>query len=85
MRFLPPARRAIARRLPESVAAAAIEFADAALARDPDRIGKPLFGPIAGCHGARLGTYRIIYRNDDETRTVHVLDVAHRADAYRER
>jgi mRNA interferase RelE/StbE len=85
VRFLPPARRAIAQRLPESVAAAVIEFANAALASDPHRVGKPLFGPLAGCHGARRGTYRVIYRIDDEARTVYVLDVAHRSDAYRDR
>ncbi len=62
VRFLPPARRAVAQRLPESVAAAVIELADAALATDPHRVGKPLFGPLAGCHGARRGTYRVIYR-----------------------
>lgn len=85
VRFLPPARRAIAHRLPEPVAAAVIEFADAALATVPHRVGKPLFGPLAGCHGARRGTYRVIYRIDDQARTVYVLDIAHRADAYRER
>jgi mRNA interferase RelE/StbE len=34
------------------------------------------------CHGARRGTYRIVYRIDDTTRTVHVLDIDHRADIY---
>jgi mRNA-degrading endonuclease RelE of RelBE toxin-antitoxin system len=85
VRFLPPARRAVAQRLPETVAAAVIEFADAALATDPHRVGKPLFGPLAGCHGARRGTYRVIYRIDDEARTVYVLDIAHRSDVYRDR
>lgn len=85
VRFLPPARRAIAQRLPESVAAAVIELADAALASDPHRVGKPLFGPLTGCHGARRGTYRVIHRIDDEVRTVSVLDIAHRSDLYRDR
>jgi len=85
MRFLPPARRAVAQRLPESVAAAVIEFADSALAPDPHRVGKPLVGPLAGCHGARRGTYRIIYRIDDESRMVYILDIAHRSDVYRDR
>jgi mRNA interferase RelE/StbE len=40
-----------------------------------------LFGPLAGCHGARRGTYRIVYRIDENT-TVHVLDIDHRADIY---
>lgn len=84
IRFQPAARRAISHRLPESVAAAVIEFCDNALAVNPHRVGKPLFGPLAGCHGARRGTYRIVYRIDDSARTVHVLDIDHRADIYRQ-
>jgi mRNA interferase RelE/StbE len=83
VRFQPAACRAISHRLPETVAAAVLEFCDAALALSPHRVGKPLFGPLAGCHGARRGTYRIVYRIDDATRTVHVLDIDHRADIYR--
>jgi mRNA-degrading endonuclease RelE of RelBE toxin-antitoxin system len=41
-----------------------------------------LFGPLAGCHGARRGTYRIVYRIDEGTRTVHVLDINRRSDIY---
>lgn len=83
--FLKPARRAIADRLPEAVAAAILEFCSDALAESPHRVGKPLFGPLAGCHAARRATYRLVYRIDDDERTVHVLDVAHRGDIYRPR
>jgi mRNA interferase RelE/StbE len=83
VRFLPAARRAIAHRVPEAVAAAVIEFSASALATDPRRVGKPLFGPLEGCRGARRGTYRVIYRIDDDAGSVHVLDIAHRSDAYR--
>ena len=82
IRFQPAARRAISDRLPESVAAAVLEFCDAALAVNPHRVGKPLFGPLAGCHGARRGTYRIVYRIEENTRTVHILDIDHRAEIY---
>jgi mRNA-degrading endonuclease RelE of RelBE toxin-antitoxin system len=84
LRFQPAARRMIAQRLPEPVAAAVLEFCDGALAVNPHGVGKPLFGPLQGCHGARRGTYRIVYRIDEDTRTVHVLDVD-RADVYRTR
>ena len=80
IRFQPAARRAISDRLPESVAAAVLEFCDAALAVNPHRVGKPLFGPLAGCHGARRGTYRIVYRVEENTRSVHILDIDRRAD-----
>ncbi|HEY2550790.1 MAG TPA: type II toxin-antitoxin system RelE/ParE family toxin [Streptosporangiaceae bacterium] len=82
IRFQPAARRAVAHRLPESVAAAVLEFCEAALSVNPQRVGKPLFGSLAGCHGARRGTYRIIYRIDEAGLVVHVLDVDHRSDVY---
>ena len=85
IRFQPAAGRAIAERLPEAVAAAVLEFWEAALAVSPYRVGKPLFGSLAGCHGARRGTYRIVYRVEENTRTVHVLDIEHRAEIYRPR
>ena len=80
-----PARRAIAEGLPEAVAAAVLEFCSGPLATEPHRVGKPLAGPLAGCHGARRSTYRIVYVIDDEERTVEVLDVAHRSTVYRRR
>lgn len=82
IRFQPAARRAISERLPESVAAAVLEFCEAALAVDPHRVGKPLFGPLAGCHGARRGTYRIVYRIEQNSRVVHILDIDHRSAIY---
>lgn len=82
VRFQPAARRAIVERLPESVAGAVLEFCDAALALSPRRVGKPLFGPLAGCLGARRGTYRVVYRIDDQARVVEVLDIDHRAGIY---
>ncbi len=83
VRFQAAARRAIAERLPEPVAAAVLEFCDAALTLSPRRVGKPLFGPLAGCHGARRGTYRVVYRIDEQAHVVEVLDIDHRADIYR--
>ena len=85
LRFQTAARRAIAQRLPESVAAAVLEFCQDALGVNPHRVGKPLFGPLAGCNAARRGTYRIVYRIDESTHTVHILDIGHRADVYRSR
>jgi mRNA interferase RelE/StbE len=60
-----------------------LEFCDAALAVNPHRVGKPLFGPLPGCHGAQRGTYRVVYRIDETSRTVHVLDIDHRSEIYR--
>ena len=79
----PPAVRAIGSWLPEAVAAAVIEFLTGALVGNPRRVGKPLRGDLAGIHSARRGTYRILYRPNEEDREVIVVRIDHRSDAYR--
>ena len=83
IRFQPAARRAIAERLPEAVAAAELAFCASELAVNSRRVGKPLFGPLTGCHGAWRGTYRIVYQIDENSRVVPVLDIDHRSEVYR--
>jgi mRNA interferase RelE/StbE len=65
------------------VAAAAYEFVVGPLLEDPHRVGKRLRAPLDDRLSARRGTYRAIYRIADDTRTVTVVDVARRRDAYR--
>ena len=79
----PPARRAIADVLPEAVAVAVIDFVTTALLDNPRRVGKPLRDDMAGVWAARRGTYRVLYRINDDLREVVVLRVDHRRDAYR--
>jgi mRNA interferase RelE/StbE len=79
----PTARRQLTEHLPEAVAAAAYEFIVGPLLDSPHRVGKQLRPPLDDRHSARRGTYRVIYRIDDHSRTVTVVDVAHRRDAYR--
>lgn len=79
-----PAERRL-RRLPEKVAAAVLEFILGPLLEHPSRVGKPLRGDLTGLHAARVGAYRIIYEMDEQTGTLTVLDVDHRADVYRPR
>jgi mRNA interferase RelE/StbE len=81
----PPAIRAIRSQLPEAVAAAVIEFLTGALVENPYRVGKPLRGQLEGIHAARRGTYRVLYRINDQAHEVIVLRVEHRAEAYRPR
>ncbi len=83
LRTTPTARRALSETLPEAVAAAAYEFITGPLLADPYRIGKRLLPPLDDRFSARRGTYRVIYRVDDITRVVTVVDVAHRRDVYR--
>jgi mRNA interferase RelE/StbE len=79
----PPAQRAIATKLPETAASVVIEFLTTALLANPERVGKPLRDHLAGIWSARRGTYRVLYRINDDKREVVVLRVEHRRDAYR--
>lgn len=83
LRTTPTVRRALSERLPESVSTAAYEFMTGPLIREPYRVGKQLLPPLDDRFAARRGTYRIIYRIDDVTHTVTVVDVDHRRDVYR--
>jgi mRNA interferase RelE/StbE len=79
----PTARKQLAELLPESVAFAAYEFIIGPLLDNPHRVGKQLRPPLHDRHSARRGTYRVIYRIDDERQQVTVVGVFGRADAYR--
>lgn len=62
---------------------AAYEFIVGPLLSNPYRVGKQLHAPLADRRSARRGTYRVIYRVDEQTHIVTVVDVQHRRDAYR--
>lgn len=79
----PAARRALAEDLPEPVAAAIIEFLTGSLLEHPRVVGKPLAGQLSGVWSARRGSYRVLYRIDEPQRTVLVIRIDHRRDAYR--
>lgn len=79
----PNARRQLAERLPESVAFAAYEFIIGPLLDNPYRVGEQLRPPLNDRYSARRGTYRVLYRVDDERHRVSVVGVFRRADAYR--
>ncbi len=77
------ARRQLAERLPDSVAFAVHEFISGPLLGDPYRVGKRLTPPLDDRLSARRGTYRVLYRVDDNTRTVTVVGVGARSSIYR--
>lgn len=78
-----PAARALAEELPEAVAVAVIEFITGALLDDPRRVGRELRRELAGVWATRRGTYRVLYRIDDNRHEVTVVRVDHRRDVYR--
>lgn len=81
----PPATRAIQKTLPEPVAAAVIEFLTGALIDNPHRVGKPLRGELTGIYSARRGTYRVLYRINEQAHEVVVVRIDHRRDVYARR
>jgi mRNA interferase RelE/StbE len=83
LRATPTVRRALAETLPEAVAAAAFEFINGPLLEQPYRVGKRLLPPLVDRFSARRGTYGVIYRIDDASRVVTVVDIGHRRDIYR--
>lgn len=82
----PPARRALAERLPPDIAAAEVEFITGPLLDRPHRVGKPLAEELTGIFSARLARdCRVLYEIDDTNHVVIVLDIRHRSAAYRPR
>jgi mRNA interferase RelE/StbE len=79
-----PAERSLA-RLGASVAAAVVEFMVGPLLDEPTRIGKPLQRELTGYWSARRGSYRVVYRLDEDRHQVQVVRIEHRSDVYRNR
>lgn len=67
------------------VAEPLVAFVFGSLASDPRRRGKPLQRELEGRWAARRGDYRVVYRLDDDTKTMYVLKIGHRSDVYRSR
>ena len=84
LRVTGPAERQL-NRLPESTAAAIVEFMLGPLLDNPHRLGGKLQRELAGMRAARRGVYRIIYEIEDTERLVIVYRIEHRATAYRPR
>jgi len=71
--------------IPPRVAEHLVAFIFGGLRADPRRRGKPLQRDLAGYWGARRGDYRVIYRLDEAAKTLYVVKIAYRGDAYRRR
>ena len=85
LRIAPTARRQLAEQLLEPVAFAAYDFTVGPLLEDPQRVGRRLRPPVADRHSTRRGTYRVLYRIDEDRHRVEVVGVFARSDAYRSR
>ena len=81
--FSPQARRNLHENLPLDVAAAAMATIDGIITANPRRAGKPLDEPFDGYYSARRGTYRIVYRINEDKHAVEIYSIRHRRVAYR--
>jgi mRNA interferase RelE/StbE len=70
-------------RLPEKIAAACVEFIFGPLAENSYRVGADLRGQLAGLRSARRGSYRVIYKIDEDRDRIDVVHIDHRGDVYR--
>jgi mRNA-degrading endonuclease RelE of RelBE toxin-antitoxin system len=79
-----PAERSLG-KLSEGVAGAIVEFMVGPLVEAPTVLGKPLQRDLSGYWSARRGSYRVIYRLDDDRHQIVVVRIEHRSDVYRPR
>ena len=70
-------------RLPEKIAAACVEFIFDPLAENPYRVGADLRGQFARLRSARRGSYRVIYKMDEDQNRIDIVHIDHRGDVYR--
>jgi mRNA interferase RelE/StbE len=82
--FTPAARRGLDKP-PLRAAMALYEHLTGPVVGNPYRLGKPLDAPFQELRSSRRGDYRALYTIDERRRTVTVVAVAHRRDAYRPR
>ena len=81
--FSRKAKRQLSERLPPVVATAAIELIYGSIASNPQRAGRALRAPLEGIHKANRGTYRILYEIHDESHSIQIINIEHRADVYK--
>ena len=69
-------------QIPDKIQPSIIEFMYGSFASDPSCVGKPLVEPMDGIWSARRGEYRILYEFDESAKTIQIMAVRHRRDAY---
>jgi mRNA interferase RelE/StbE len=52
------------------------------LSQSPRELGKPLAGEYKGLYRYRYGDYRIIYKIDNASKQVTILQIGHRKEVY---
>jgi mRNA interferase RelE/StbE len=70
-------------RLTHPVAVSLVDFIVEPLVNRPHSIGTPLVRELTGYRSARRGPYRVVYRVDEEDRSVNVVRIGHGTDTGR--
>jgi mRNA interferase RelE/StbE len=78
-----PAIQALEFQMPPKIAEAVWAFIVGPLSENPYRVGKKLHAPLDFAYAARRGDYRILYQIDGDQVLIEVIDIRHRAKAYR--
>lgn len=69
--------------LPHGAASACAVFIHERLVMNPHRLsGPPMSGRWAGCHNARVGGYRVVFRVDEHRRRLTVIHIGPRGTVY---
>lgn len=68
--------------VPPRVVEPLVAFIFGGLATNPRRRGKPLRRELDGHWSARRGEFRVVYRLDEQSKTMYVLKIGHRSDVY---
>lgn len=69
-------------RLPKTVRSLIKRAIEERVAIDPIGLGKPLRYSLKGHRRVRVGDYRIVYRADQQNRTITIVLIKHRKDVY---
>lgn len=69
--------------MPEKIGAACLALIFGPLSEEPYRLGGALRGQLEGLRSARRGSYRIVYRIDDEQNHIDIIHIDHRGGVYR--
>ena len=69
-------------KLPKSVRLVVKSAIEQRLTVDPVALGKPLRYSLAGHRRLRVGSYRVIYRIENDKHRVLIVAIKHRKDVY---
>jgi mRNA-degrading endonuclease RelE of RelBE toxin-antitoxin system len=83
--FYAPSAQKHLQKLPIKIVDAVVSFCEGPLVENPHRVGKALGRDYEGFHSAKRGSYRVIYKIQEDQVIVEVTYIEHRSSVYRSR